>query len=227
MTASLHGPKFQFGFPFSLLNLPHLLAPGLRAQVMLPGLLPESPTPIKAIFFKQLSQLSNPSQWWTNPKKWIWKARYLPYSALTLTSPCPVLDGWLSCVFQAQLCAPTIRALIQLTTTCSLSPSLTTWKKGWMQGPCLCSQAKAEQQASVRTGTGESWMMAEEDDTWGTLGLRSLGSRESKPSDTTQKWFQHRYHLLRKGKGGTGNPKYFLHRNEISLTTLKSKHLCK
>lgn len=97
MTASLHGPKFQFGFPFSLLNLPHLLAPGLRAQVMLPGLLPESPTPIKAIFFKQLSQLSNPSQWWTNPKKWIWKARYLPYSALTLTSPCPVLDGWLSC----------------------------------------------------------------------------------------------------------------------------------
>lgn len=105
MTAPLYSPKFQFGFPFSLLqfmhllrnfpdislsNLPHLLA--LCPRVILPRLLPESPTPIKVVFFKLLSRLSTTRSVLEKLQETYPRGHALVLLCPHPTSP-PVLDG--------------------------------------------------------------------------------------------------------------------------------------
>lgn len=71
---------------------------------------------------------------------------------------------------------------------------------------------------------GNRWVMNDGGGGWYLRDVRSCSLRikgEYNLQTQTQKWFQHRYNLLWNGKGG--NPKYFLHRNEISLTIFKKQ----
>ena len=98
--------------PYSyLLNLLHLLH-------LLPRLLPESPTPIKAIFFELVSWLTTPKSVLEQLQEKDPRVLHSSYSALTLTSPILSWMGAPSCSPRTTLCPA--RVLIQVTTTSCL-----------------------------------------------------------------------------------------------------------